>query len=120
MLMMSFLTQVNPFVTVDQASSVVEAVSKLNSGKFNAVVSDWNLPDHGGDALIKWMRARANFNRVPFVMVSANTENEEIIHAFMKFGVDGYVTKPFKAKDLYAKVVAAFDKRQVPPKLNKV
>jgi two-component system chemotaxis response regulator CheY len=110
-MMKTFLLKVNPFIKVEQASSVVQAVEKLNTGKFNVVVSDWNLPDHGGDALLKWMRARANFNRVPFIMISANTGNEDIIHAFMTLGVDAYVTKPFKSQDLYDKVISAYQKR---------
>ena len=107
-MMDSFLRKINPFLTVEQASTVPEAIEKLGNGKFDAVVSDWNLPDHGGDVLLKWMRSRANFNRVPFIMVSSNTDNEDIIHAFMKLGVDAYVTKPFKAQDLYEKIVAAY------------
>ena len=110
-MMDSFLRKINPFITVEQASSVPEAIEKLSDGKFDAVVSHWNLPNHGGDALVKWMRARANFNRVPFIMVSSNTDNQDIIHAFMALGVDAYVTKPFKAQDLYEKITAAYDKR---------
>ena len=110
-MMDSFLHKMNPFITVEQASSVPEAIEKLSDGKFDAVVSDWNLPNHGGDVLVKWMRARANFNRVPFIMVSSNTDNQDIIHAFMTFGVDAYVTKPFKAQDLYEKITTAYDKR---------
>jgi two-component system chemotaxis response regulator CheY len=90
---------------------VHEAIQKLGEGKFDAVVSDWNLPERGGDALLKWMRARPNFNRVPFIMVSGNTESEDIIHAFMELGVDAYVTKPFNARDLYEKIVNAYEKR---------
>lgn len=110
-MMKSFLLRVNPFITVDQAATVPNAIDKLNSGKFNVVVSDWNIPDHGGDTLLKWMRARANFSRVPFIMISGNTDNEDIIHAFMELGVDAYVTKPFQARDLYDKVIAAYQKR---------
>jgi two-component system chemotaxis response regulator CheY len=110
-LMDSFLRKINPFLTVEDASTVPEAIEKLSAGKFDAVVSDWNLPDHGGDELLKWMRARANFNRVPFIMVSGNIESEDIIHAFMKLGVDAYVTKPFNAQDLYDKIVAAYEAR---------
>ena len=90
---------------------VPEAIQKLSGEKFDAVVSDWNLPDHGGDVLLKWMRARANSNRVPFIMVSSKTDNEDNIHAFMTLGVDAYVTKPFNAQDLYEKIVDAYDKR---------
>ncbi len=110
-MMRSFLNKVNPFMTIEQASTVAEAIALLSDGHFDAVISDWNLPGHGGDALLKWMRTRANFNRVPFIMVSSNTDNEDIIHAFMALGVDAYVTKPFKAQDLYDKLVTAYDKR---------
>jgi two-component system chemotaxis response regulator CheY len=111
-MMSTFLSQINPFLTIEQAACVAQAIEKLSDGHFDAVVSDWNLPDQGGDVLLKWMRARANFNRVPFIMVSGNTDSEDIIHAFMALGVDAYVTKPFKAQDLYEKIVAAYDKRQ--------
>jgi len=110
-MMNSFLSKVNPFMAIEQASTVADAISKLSDGHFDAVISDWNLPVHGGDTLVKWMRARPNFNRVPFIMVSSNTDNEDIIHAFMALGVDAYVTKPFKAQDLYEKLVTAYDKR---------
>ena len=110
-MMNTFLSKINPFMTIDQASSVPEAIATLSDGHFDAVVSDWNLPGQGGEVLLKWMRARANFNRVPFIMVSSNTDNQDIIHAFMTFGVDAYVTKPFKAQDLYEKITTAYDKR---------
>ncbi len=110
-MMNAFLSRINPFMTIDQASSVPDAIAALGDGHFDAVVSDWNLPGQGGDVLLKWMRARANFNRVPFIMVSSNTDNQDIIHAFMTLGVDAYVTKPFKAQDLYDKLTAAYDKR---------
>lgn len=110
-MMSAFLSKINPFITIEQASTVAVAIEKLNHGHFDAVVSDWNLPGQGGDVLLKWMRAHTHFNRVPFIMVSGNVDNDDIIHAFMDLGVDAYVTKPFKAQDLYNKVVAAYDKR---------
>ena len=110
-MMDSFLRKINPFMTIEQASTVDQAIATLSDGHFDAVVSDWNLPGQNGEVLLKWMRARANFNRVPFIMVSSNTDNQDIIHAFMAFGVDAYVTKPFKAQDLYEKITAAYDKR---------
>jgi two-component system chemotaxis response regulator CheY len=110
-MMNSFLSKINPFMAIEQASTVAQAMELLGEGRFDAVVSDWNLPGQGGDALVQWMRARANFNRVPFIMVSSNTDNQDIIHAFMAFGVDAYVTKPFQAQDLYEKITTAYDKR---------
>jgi DNA-binding response OmpR family regulator len=43
-------------------------------------------------------------------MISGNTDNEDIIRAFMELGVDAYVVKPFTPQDLYQKMIAAFEK----------
>jgi CheY-like chemotaxis protein len=109
-LMTSGIARLNPFVKIDEATSLDEAITKLSNGQYNVVISDWNMAGGGGDELVKWMRSRANFRRVPFIMISGNTDNEDIIRAFMELGVDAYVVKPFTPQDLYQKMIAAFDK----------
>lgn len=110
-LMHSGIERINPFIQIEQAISLADAMTKLGTGNFNVVVSDWNMAGGGGDVLVKWMRARPSFRRVPFVMISGNTDSEAIISAFMELDVDAYVIKPFTPKDLYRKIIAAFDKR---------
>ena len=110
-IMSSVVGSMNPFIRFEQASSVAEAVVKLSDEIFDAVVSDAHLPDQGSDVLVKWMRARTNFNRVPFILMSSSTDNQDIIHAFMALGVDAYVTKPFRPQDLCQKLIMAFDNR---------
>jgi CheY-like chemotaxis protein len=109
-LMISGIARLNPFVKIDEATSLDEAITKLSNGQYNVVISDWNMAGGGGDELVKWMRSRANFRRVPFIMISGNTDNEDIIRAFMELGVDAYVVKPFTPHDLYQKMMTAFDK----------
>jgi CheY-like chemotaxis protein len=109
-LMTSGIARLNPFVKIDEATSLDEAITKLSNSQYNVVISDWNMAGGGGDELVKWMRSRANFRRVPFIMISGNTDNEDIIRAFMELGVDAYVVKPFTPQDLYQKMTAAFDK----------
>ena len=111
-LMASGLSRINPFIKAEEASSTTEAIEKLQTGSFNVVISDWNMPGGGGSQLVEWMRARPHFRRVPFVMISSNSDQEDIIEAFMKLGVDAYVVKPFTPTDLYQKMIAALDKRQ--------
>ena len=111
-LMVTGLSRINPFVKTDEADSVEQATALLSTKEYDAVVSDWNMPGGGGGELVKWMRGRPHFRRVPFVMISGNDDNEDIIAAFMKLQVDAYVVKPFKAGDLYAKLVEAIGKRQ--------
>lgn len=110
-LMTSGIGRINPFAKVEEAANLEEAKAKLGGGKFHAVVCDWNMVGGGGNDLVKWMRMHACYKRVPFIMISSNTDNEDIIQAFMQFGVDAYVVKPFTPKDLYGKIVAALEKR---------
>lgn len=111
-LMGSGIKRMNPFSKIDQAASLDEAITKLSSNSYNAVISDWSMPSGGGAELIKWMRARAHFRRVPFIMISGKNDNKDIINAFMELQVDAYVVKPFAAGHLYEKMMTAIDKRQ--------
>jgi two-component system chemotaxis response regulator CheY len=111
-MMASGIKRINPFCTVDEAANIEEAIALLSGKSYTAVISDWSMPGGGGGELIKWMRARTHFRRVPFIMISSRDDNEDIIKAFMELGVDAYVVKPFVARDLYDKMVAAVEKRQ--------
>lgn len=113
-LMAGGLGRINPFIKTDQASSLEQAIELLSGNEYQAVISDWNMPGGGGPELVKWMRARLHFRRVPFIMISSNNDNEDIIGAFMQHQVDAYVVKPFKAQDLYEKMILAIEKRQKP------
>jgi DNA-binding response OmpR family regulator len=113
-LMASGLNRINPFINTDQASTLEQAIDLLSNNDYQAVISDWNMPGGGGAELVKWMRARVHFRRVPFIMISSNSDNEDIINAFMQLQVDAYVVKPFTPKDLYEKMATAIDKRQKP------
>ena len=113
-LMAGGLNRVNPFIKTDQASSMEQATELLSGNEYDAVISDWNMPGGGGPELVKWMRSRVHFRRVPFIMISSNSGNEDIIDAFMQHQVDAYVVKPFQARDLYDKMIAAIEKRQKP------
>lgn len=109
-LMASGLGRLNPCLRITEADSVDIAKEMLGNGSYDAVVSDWNMPGGGGSELVRWLRARPHFKRVPFVMISGNKEGEDIIRAFMELGVDAYVVKPFTPQDLYGKIKASIEK----------
>jgi CheY-like chemotaxis protein len=111
-LLQSGLQRLNPFLQMDTAGSVEEAREKLMGDRFDAVVCDWKMPGEGGDGLLGWMRQRAVFKYVPFIMISAQTERQDIILAFVELGVDDYVTKPFTPAAVYEKVLRAVEKKR--------
>ena len=111
LLLSSGLARINPFIKVDVAGSGNEAMVKLGGAeRYDAVVCDWLMPGGSGEDLLRWMRAKPHFKRVPFIMISGKSSAQEIIEAFTELGVDGYVVKPFMPMDVYRKVVDTIDK----------
>ncbi len=71
------------------------------------IVSDWNMPNMTGLELLKTVRADEKFKHLPFLMVTAEAEKENIIEA-VKSGVSNYVVKPFTAATLKEKMAKVF------------
>jgi len=71
------------------------------------IVSDWNMPNMTGLELLKTVRADDNIKHLPFLMVTAEAEKENIIEA-VKSGVSNYVVKPFTAATLKEKMAKVF------------
>ncbi len=63
------------------------------------IVSDWNMPNKGGDELLVWVRAYKKYKHVPFIMATAQADREQLKKA-KKDGVSGFVPKPFSADEL--------------------
>ena len=97
------------FTNVDEAEDGVVAWQKLQSGGFDFVVSDWNMPNMDGLTLLQTIRADENLKALPVLMVTAEAKKENIIAA-AQAGASGYVVKPFTAATLNEKLVKIFDK----------
>jgi two-component system chemotaxis response regulator CheY len=73
------------------------------------IISDWNMPNSTGLDLLKRVRADERFKKTPFLLVTAESEQSQVIDA-VKSGVDQYVVKPFTKEDLMKKLEAAHKK----------
>ncbi len=97
------------FANVDEAEDGNEALSKLRSGSFELVVSDWNMPNLDGLEMLKQIRADDALKHLPVLMVTAEAKKENIIAA-AQAGASGYVVKPFTAATLEEKLNKIFEK----------
>ncbi len=92
--------------SVDSCATVQEAQSKLEnplSGKeYGLIILDWMLPGMNG---VEWMKRMTLSRRPPILMVTAKTEPQDIVQG-LESGADDYVTKPFEASVLSARVKA--------------
>ncbi len=91
----------NNFVEAEDGAQAYTTLQK--EGDFELIVSDWNMPNMTGLELLKTVRADPKFKTIPFLMVTAEAEKENIIEA-VKSGVSNYVVKPFTGAILKEKL----------------
>ena len=88
---------------VIEADTAVRAEIESRSHKPDLLLVDLGLPDSDGLKVIKKVR---QWSPVPILVLSARTMEEQKIAA-LDAGADDYVTKPFSAPELLARVRAA-------------
>lgn len=67
------------------------------------IISDWNMPNCTGIDFLRKVRAEARFAKLPFIMLTAESEAGQVAEA-IKAGVDNYIVKPFTADVLSKKL----------------
>jgi two-component system chemotaxis response regulator CheY len=97
------------FVNVDEAEDGAAGLEKIRSGGYGFVVSDWNMPNMDGLAMLLAIRADPLLAKLPVLMVTAEAKKENIIAA-AQAGANGYVVKPFTAVTLEEKITKIFEK----------
>ena len=91
------------FNNVEEASDGGEALTKLRTGNFGLVISDWNMAPMTGLQLLQEVRADARLKHTPFIMVTAESKTENVVAA-KQAGVSNYIVKPFNAETLKGKI----------------
>lgn len=86
-----------------EAEDGVMALKAMKSQKIDVVVSDWNMPNMSGLELLKAVRADAELTKTPFLMVTAEALQDNVVAA-VKAGVNNYIVKPFTAEVLNEKI----------------
>ena len=93
------------FNNVEDAMDGAQALSKLNSAKFDFIISDWNMEPMTGIELLREVRASDNLKHIPFIMITAESKTENVIAA-KEAGVSNYIVKPFNAETLTGKMAS--------------
>jgi len=99
------------FANVDEAEDGAAGLAKVKEGRFDFVISDWNMPNMDGLQMLQSIRGDANpvISKLPVLMVTAEAKKENIIAA-AQAGANGYVVKPFTAATLDEKLGKIFEK----------
>jgi two-component system phosphate regulon response regulator PhoB len=87
---------------VSTANAAWEAITQRVP---DLVLLDWMLPDQTGLRLLGRIRSDRQFQRIPVIMLTAKSMEEDKISG-LDAGADDYVTKPFSPRELQARVKA--------------
>lgn len=97
------------FTNTSEADDGQTALPMLQTGNFDFLVTDWNMPGMTGIELLKAVRADARLKDMPILMVTAEAKRDQIVEA-AQAGVNGYVVKPFTAAVLKEKIEKIFER----------
>ncbi|KAF5091538.1 PAS domain S-box protein [Methanospirillum sp.] len=101
-------------ITVDTLTSAEEALALPHLHTYDAIVSDYLMPDMDGLVLLQEIRER--FDIMPFILVSEKGREEVIIRA-IEYGVDFYIQKGEDSRALFEeisdKLMKAVQRRRV-------
>jgi DNA-binding response OmpR family regulator len=69
----------------------------------DVIISDVHMPKMDGWALLRMIRAKPPLNKVPFVFLTTLGGESERLRGY-QLGVDDYIAKPFRGKELQARI----------------
>ena len=85
------------------AENGAEAVNRLAQQSFDLITSDVMMPVMDGFQLRERINQNPNWRRIPFLLLTARTLEEDKIRGF-QLGIDDYITKPFSLPELKARI----------------
>ena len=92
------------FKSIDDASDGADALKKITEKHFDLVISDWNMEPMNGAELLKEVRGKKEYEKLPFIMMTADSAINKIVEA-KHAGVSCFIKKPFGADGLQAKIL---------------
>ncbi|MEW6262865.1 MAG: chemotaxis response regulator CheY [Thermodesulfobacteriota bacterium] len=95
------------FNNILEADDGTSAAALLEREKVGLIISDWNMPNMTGIELLRHVRSTDEIKDTPFLMVTAEAQQENIIEA-VKAKVSNYIVKPFTADTLNEKIEKIF------------
>ena len=91
------------FKNIIEADDGSTALEELKKEKVGLILCDWNMPKMTGLDLLKSVRGDDGLKAIPFIMVTAEAQKENVVDA-VKAGVSNYVMKPFTPDTLKEKI----------------
>ncbi len=83
-----------------------EACELLESDTIRLVISDWVMPEMSGVELCRHVRSAPLPHYIYVILLTSRNANHDLLEG-MEAGADDFLTKPFNAEELHARIKAA-------------
>jgi len=86
-----------------EASSGFEALKSLPHHKFDAILTDINMPDINGLELVSFLKNHPTYRSIPIMVISTESSDADRQRA-SALGAEEYLVKPFREGELVDKL----------------
>ena len=86
-----------------EASSGFEALKSLPHHKFDAILTDINMPDINGLELVSFLKNHPTYRTIPIMVISTESTEADRMRA-AALGAEEYLVKPFQSGELVDKL----------------
>lgn len=100
--MLRFILEQDGF-HADFAEDVGQAISCINKNRPDLILLDWMLPGMSGLEFARRLKEKSDTKSIPIIMLTAKGEEDDKVKG-LDVGADDYVTKPFSARELLARI----------------
>jgi type II secretory ATPase GspE/PulE/Tfp pilus assembly ATPase PilB-like protein/ActR/RegA family two-component response regulator len=98
---------------VSEARDGVQALDQVDKVGPDVIVLDLNLPGLDGYGVLSHLRSRPATADIPVVVLTAKSDEDNEVRVF-QLGADDFLTKPFRARALSARLDAVLGRRHFP------
>ena len=88
---------------IHEAENGLQAMEKASLQPLDLIISDFNMPQMDGLALLRAVRGHPVVRKLPFILLTGRGDRELVVKA-AQAGVNNYLVKPFTAEVLRTKI----------------
>lgn len=93
------------------------ALARISALRPDVVLLDVMMPELDGIEVCRRLREQEEFRLLPIIMLTSLGSPDDVVHG-MEVGASDYITKPFNAVELTARVRAAVDMKRLTDRLD--
>jgi type II secretory ATPase GspE/PulE/Tfp pilus assembly ATPase PilB-like protein/CheY-like chemotaxis protein len=97
---------------VAEARDGAQALDEVDRSAPDLIMLDLNLPGLDGYEVLQRLRSRPSTSQIPVIVLTAKGDEDNEVRVF-QMGADDFLTKPFRARALSARLEAVLSRRRV-------